>query len=301
MDTQRVVALGFFDGVHIGHGALLRRARCLADTLGLTACAMSLDAAPSSVIGGSPAPLLSTMDERALLMRRCYGMDEVVFEHFDRAMMCLPWQDFLTEYLISQLHARHVVCGHDYRFGHRGEGTPQLLADFCRARGIGCDIIPQVALDGIRVSSTAIRAQLASGDVETARRFLGHPHLLRGEVVHGRALGRTIGVPTANLPFPSGVLVPPYGVYCGKAELTDGSVHPAVVNIGVHPTAGALDAPVAEAWIDGVDAELYGRTLNLWLYCMLRPERKFDSMESLRAQILTDREQTIAYFSAKAE
>ena len=150
MDTSRAVALGFFDGVHIGHGALLRRTRAAADRLGCPAAAMSFDTHPSALLSASPSPLLSTMEERALLMRRLYGMDEVIFEHFDRGMMEMPWETFVEEYLVRQLHAKHVVCGHDYRFGYRGEGTPQLLQAACAARGISSEIVPQVTLDGVR-------------------------------------------------------------------------------------------------------------------------------------------------------
>lgn len=301
MQTQRVVALGFFDGVHIGHGALLQKTRQRADELGLTACAMSLDAPPAAVISGSAAPLLGTMADRTLLMQRLYGIDEVVFEHFDRRMMALSWQAFIDDYLIGQLGARHVVCGHDYRFGHHGAGTPALLTEYCHARGIGCDVIAEVTLDGVRVSSTAIRGQLLSGDLDNACRFLGHPHLLSGIVAHGRGLGRTIGVPTANIPIAPELLIPPHGVYCARAELEDGRVFPAVVNIGLHPTVGSLDAPVAEAWIDGLDAALYEKPLRLWLCHMLRSEQKFDSMQALRTQILHDRAQMRDYFSKTSE
>ena len=301
MQTQRVVALGFFDGVHIGHGALLQKTRQRADELGLTACAMSLDAPPAAVVSGSAAPLLGTMADRTLLMQRLYGIDEVVFEHFDRRMMALSWQAFIDDYLIGQLGARHVVCGHDYRFGHHGAGTPALLTEYCHARGIGCDVIAEVTLDGVRVSSTAIREQLLRGELDTACRFLGHPHLLSGIVAHGRGLGRTIGVPTANIPIAPELLIPPHGVYCARAELEDGRVFPAVVNIGLHPTVGSLDAPVAEAWIDGLDATLYEKPLRLWLCHMLRSEQKFDSVQALRAQILYDRAQMRDYFSHTSE
>ena len=216
-EPRRVVALGFFDGVHLGHGALLRRARKLADEIGGTAVALSFDAQPRTVLCQTDAPLLSTMSDRERLMHRFYRMDEVLFIHCDQTLLQMPWEDFIDEYLVRRLDACRVVCGDDYRFGHRGEGTPERLQAACAARNIGCNIIPQVDLDGVRVSSTAIRAMLQAGDVPAARRFLGHPHLVGGEVVKGRQLGRTLGVPTANIPFAPGVLVPPYGVYSARA------------------------------------------------------------------------------------
>lgn len=298
MDTPRAVALGFFDGVHIGHGALLRRTRAAADRLAIPAAAMSFDAHPSRLLCAAPAPLLSTMDERTLLMQRLYGMDEVIFEHFDRAMMEMPWEAFFEEYLVGRLSAAHIVCGHDYRFGFHGEGTAALLQAACIARGIGCEIVPQVTLDGVRVSSTVIREQLERGDAETARRFLGHPHLVSGIVSHGSHLGHTLGFPTANLPFEPDVLVPPHGVYAARAEL-DGADYDAVVNIGVHPTAGSLPAPVLEANLLDFRGSIYGRTLHVWLYKMLRPEQRFASLDALKAQIAHDADTTRAYFNTK--
>ena len=295
MDTSRAVALGFFDGVHIGHGALLRRTRAAADRLGCPAAAMSFDTHPSALLSASPSPLLSTMEERTLLMRRLYGMDEVIFEHFDRGMMEMPWETFVEEYLVRQLHAKHVVCGHDYRFGYRGEGTPQLLQTACAARGIGCEIVPQVTLDGVRVSSTVIRELLERGNLDSARAFLGHPQLVSGVVAHGNHLGHTLGFPTANLPFAPGVLVPPYGVYIAQAEL-DGRRFPAVVNIGLHPTAGSLPAPLLEANLLDFQEDLYGKPLIVWLYSFLRPERKFSSLDALTAQIGRDAARTREYF-----
>lgn len=295
--VRRVVALGFFDGVHLGHGALLRCARKLADQLGCPAAAMSMDAHPRSLVSGQPAQLLGAMADRERLMRRFYRMDEVVFEHFDQQMMHLPWQDFIETYVVKGLNACHVVCGDDYRFGYKGQGTAELLKEACAARGIGCSIIPRVELDGIRISSTVIRERILQGDIPAARRFLGHPHLLGGEVVRGNQLGRTIGVPTANIPFAPDVLVPPYGVYCARVEHR-GVLYPAVVNIGVHPTAGNAPQPMLEAWIYGLDKNLYGQHLDVWLYEMLRPERKFASMEDLQGQIMLDAQKTRQYFGS---
>lgn len=297
MDTSRALALGFFDGVHIGHGALLRKTREAADRLGCRAAALSFDAHPSTLLTGSGTPLLATAEERRLLMQRLYGIDEVLFAHFDRAMMDMPWDEFFEQQLVRRLNARVVVCGHDYRFGRGGKGTPELLQQACAAHGIECTVVPQVTLDGVRVSSTHIRALLERGEAEQAMRFLGHPHLISGTVVHGQALGRTIGFPTANLPLAPDVLVPPYGVYAARAEL-DGRCIPAVVNIGLHPTAGSLPAPVLEANLLDFDGALYGKTLLVWLYRRIRPERPFDSLAALRAQIATDAAEAKAFLEA---
>lgn len=300
MKTSRALALGFFDGVHIGHGALLSRTCAAARQMGLIASALSFDTHPASLLSGTATPLLSTMAERELLMRRLYGVEEVIFAHFDRAMMEMPWDVFFEQYILRRLNARFVVCGHDYRFGRGGEGTPALLKAACEAHGVGCEIIPQVTLDGIRVSSSALRALLEQGELERAAEFLGHPHLISGTVVRGRQLGRTLGFPTANVPFAPGVLVPPNGAYAARAE-AEGRTYLAVVNIGVHPTVGNLDAPLLEASLLDFSGELYGKTLRVWLYRRLRAERKYDSPEALRRQIAADARTTENFFKNKAK
>lgn len=300
MQTKRVLALGFFDGVHIGHGALLRRTRQVADRLGCTAAALTFDAPPAQVISGAPVALISTPADRARLMRQLYGIDEVLVRHFDRAFMQRSWQGYIETLLLGELGAVHVVCGTDHRFGFHGAGTAERLRAFCAARGIGCDIVDKVELDGAPVSSTRIRALLQAGELDAARRLLGHAQLLSGTVAHGAHRGGALGFPTVNLPFPAGVLVPPHGVYCAQAQLEDGTLYPAVVNVGVHPTAGSLPAPILEAHLCGFDGDLYGQNIAVWLYHFLRPERAFSSMDALAAQIAHDRAETVKYFERAA-
>ena len=294
----RVIALGFFDGVHLGHGALLRRTRERATKLGLRAAAMSFDRHPDTLVSGTPVPLINSMDDRALLMRRLYGTDDVIFAHFDRAMMEMPWEEFLGDFLARQHGAAHLVCGHDFRFGYRGRGTPERLRDYCAAHGLGCDIIPAVTLDGRTVSSTYIRTLLAEGRMDEAARDLGHGHLLSGTVRRGYGRGSRIDMPTANLAFPEGVLVPAFGVYAAEAEV-EGARYPASVNIGVHPTAGALERPVLEAWIQGDCGDLYGRRVAVYLYRRIREERKFPSMQALKEQVLQDTTEILTYLKER--
>ena len=300
MQTERVLALGFFDGVHIGHGALLRRTRQVADRLGCTAAVLTFDAPPAQVISGAPVALISTPADRARLMRQLYGMDEVLVRHFDRAFMQRSWQDYIETLLLAELSAVHVVCGADHRFGFHGAGTAERLRAFCAARGVGCDIVDKVELDGAPVSSTRIRALLQAGELDAARRLLGHAQLLSGTVAHGAHRGGAIGFPTVNIAFPAGVLMPPRGVYCAQAQPEDGMLYPAVVNVGVHPTAGSLPAPILEAHLCGFDGDLYGQKIAVWLYHFLRPERAFSSMDALAAQIAHDRAETVKYFERAA-
>ena len=264
------MALGFFDGVHIGHGGLLRRTRETADRLGVPAAALTFDTHPDTLVSGHSVPLLNTPEDRAALMQEYYGIDEVLTLHFDRETMTQPWERFAEETLLGRYHAVHLVCGHDFRFGDRGAGNPEKLAAFCAQRGIGFDRIDVIELDGAPVSSTRIRALLEAGDMAEAVRCLGHPHVLTGPVVSGRRLGRTIGIPTANLALPPQLLCPRHTVG------------------GTHVTV--------EPWILDFDGDLYGRTLRLEFYTFLRPERKFDSLDALRAAILHNAEQTREFF-----
>ncbi|MFR4068617.1 MAG: hypothetical protein ACLT1T_06880 [Oscillospiraceae bacterium] len=176
---------GFFDGIHLGHAALLDRTRQRAQALGLTPAALSFDTHPDTLVFGTAVPLLNTMAERELLMRRLCGMEQVIFAHFDEAMMHMPWQVFVEDYLVRQLHAKHVVCGHDFHFGDRGQGDPARLQEKCRELGIGCDVIPEIRVDGSAVSSTRIRRLLQTGRCEEAVRLLGHGQLVTGRVTRG--------------------------------------------------------------------------------------------------------------------
>lgn len=283
-----VLALGFFDGVHLGHGALLRRTRELADELHLTAAALTFDTHPDTLVRGETVPLLNTADERAILMRGLYGIDEVRTLHFDETTMAQPWQSFVRDTLKQTYRAAYVVCGEDFRFGAGGEGTAEKLRAECEALGIGCDVIAQVRMEGQTVSSTCIRAFLQDGETARAVRFLGHCHLLSGTVIRGQRLGRTLGIPTANFEIADGIVLPKFGVYAADTEL-DGRTYRCVVNIGTRPTVGGTSVTV-EAWISDFDGDLYGRELRLGLIGFVRPEQKFSSLQELKAAILRDAE-----------
>lgn len=287
--NECVLALGFFDGVHLGHGALLRRVRALADEKGLPAAALTFDTHPLELVSGQRVALLNTVSERAELMHDLYGIDEVRVLHFDRETKAQPWRAFLRETVLRQFGAAHVVCGEDFRFGAGGEGTAQLLKTECERLGVGCDCISQVCMDGAPISSTRIRALLEAGGTAAAVRLLGHPHVLTGTVAQGKRLGRTLGIPTANLAPADGVLVPRFGVYAADAAF-DGVVKRAVVNIGTRPTVGGRNVTV-EPWILDFDGDLYGHKLRLELFSFLRPEKKFATLDELKAEILRNAEQ----------
>ena len=293
---KRVIALGFFDGVHKGHGALLRTVAQVADRLGAKPCAFTFDRSPTAAITGQAVPLLSSVEDRVWLMRRYYGIEEVIVAPFD-GMQKMDWQDFVSEYLQKELGAVHVVAGHDFHFGYMGKGNPQRLQEKCRELGMGCDIIQKVEQDGIIISSTYIRTLIAQGEVERADQFLGHPHTLTNRVAHGKKIGTTtLGFPTVNLLIPQGVIVPAFGVYATRVWF-DGQCRCAVTNVGVRPTVEDNDGHVTvEGFILDFDGDLYGHEIRMEFYKYLRPEQCFPSMDALAAEIRRNAQQTRDYF-----
>lgn len=291
MEQKRIIALGFFDGVHLGHGALLTACRHMADEMGCEAAALTFSTHPDSLVSGSAPGLINSISDRERLMKSLYGIDRVIALPFDRNMMTMPWRTF-SHSLVKKYAAAGLVCGHDFRFGNRGEGTPALLQQACEDAGIPCTVIPEQRLDGITISSTYIRALLSQGDMEQAARFLGHPHIISGTVVPGRHLGRTLGIPTANLVLPEELAQPRKGVYACKAFI-GGREYLAVTSLGTRPTVSGTYLTL-EPWILDFDGDLYGREITLEFYRFLRSERKFDSLEELRQQILHDAAQTSA-------
>ena len=295
-NEKRVIALGFFDGVHLGHGALLSTVAEKARQLGAVPAAFTFDRHPDSVITGQSVPLLSSVEDRGHLMRQCYGIQEVIVASF-RSMQKMDWQDFITDYLIGELGAVHVVAGHDFHFGYMGEGNPQRLKEKCASLGVGCDIIPKVEQDGITISSTYIRTLIAQGEMERATQFLGHPHLLTDRVAHGKKIGSSaLGFPTVNLRIPEGVIVPSYGVYATRV-LFDGTARYAVTNVGVRPTIEDNDGRVTvEGFLLDFAGDLYGHEIRMEFYKKLRDERKFNSFQELSEEIGRNADQTRDYF-----
>ncbi len=288
MKERTIYALGFFDGVHLGHQALLEGCRELAKREDCRTGVMTFATHPDALVTGNAPKLINTAMERQRLLAY-YGMDRVVELPFDKALMEMPWQEFFR-LLLEKYSAGGLVCGHDFRFGNKGEGNASLLQQACRQAGIPCRVIPEQKLEGVTVSSTYIRRLLENGDMEQAVRFLGHPHILTGTVVSGRHLGRTIGVPTANIAVSEEVAQPRLGVYACRAVI-DGVQYPAVTNVGNRPTVGGHHVTV-EPWILDFQGNLYGKEITLLFYAFLRPEKKFPSMEALQEEIRKNAAQT---------
>ena len=197
-EKRKVIALGFFDGVHLGHQALLRKTAERALERDLEPAVFTFDRSPREFVTGVRVPLLTTTEEKRRVVRELFSIREVIAAPFDGKMMTLPWVDFLLM-LAQELRAGWLVAGHDFRFGHQNAGTPALLVKKAASLGMGCDVIPAVTLEGATVSSTHIRALLERGEPEEAARFLGRPFSISGPVRHGKGLGSRIGTPTLNL------------------------------------------------------------------------------------------------------
>jgi len=274
-----VYALGFFDGVHLGHRALLQAAVADAACLGTVAGAVTFLHHPDALVLGDAPALLCTPRERVALLKK-YGMAKVEMLSFDKQLMQTPWQDFY-EMLKKEYGAEGFVCGEDFRFGYKGEGTAEKLKQACGQDGLSCTVVPQICANGLPVSSSRIRGLLGEGSVEQANALLGHPFACCGTVVRGKQLGRRLGFPTANVDAAPTALK--RGVYAATASF-DGEDYPCVVNVGVCPTVGGEKITV-EAHIPDFSGDIYGKAVTLEFYKFLRPEEKFPSLEALTQAI----------------
>jgi riboflavin kinase / FMN adenylyltransferase len=280
-----VVALGNFDGVHLGHQAILKCAIDLAHTRRGNAFALTFEPLPAKVLVPERAPrLILATEDKLELLRNC-GIDGVIVVEFTRALSELSPRDFARQYLVDRIGARAVVVGHNVSFGHDRAGNAQVMARLGDELGFETVVVGPVRAGGMIVSSTQVRDAISSGDLRTAATLLGRCHFLSGTVVHGRERGRAIGFPTANLESRTECL-PPDGVYATRIVLPDG-VYASITNIGMRPTFGEPTRTI-EAHIFEFDRDLYGIKAKLEIIERIRPERKFDSAQALAAQIASD-------------
>ncbi len=285
------VTIGAYDGVHLGHRALLRDLCDRAEAAGLSSVVVTFDRHPAYVVRPESAPpQLTTLEQKLELLADC-GVDRTLVVPFDDARANETAEDFVREVLVDELSARLVVVGQDFHFGQGRKGNVALLREL--GAGWGFEVVG-VGLtdDGTEpVSSTRIRALLAAGAVEGAARLLGRPHEVRGPVVRGDGRGGPeLGFPTANLEIPHDIALPADGVYAGHFRRPDGSVHQAAINVGRRPTFYEPGtAPVlVEAYLLHFDGDLYGEPCRVSFAHRLRDEQRFDSVEDLIAQMHLD-------------
>lgn len=269
------LALGTFDGLHLGHMAVIRQAKAAAQTLGLAPAVFTFSQSPS----GSPA-VVTARDKRLLLesagIARMYPADFSSLKDMDA-------EAFVLNVLFSSLNARQLSCGSDFRFGRGAAGDTALLAGLCQSRGVSLSIVPPVNLEGQKVSSTRIRQAVEAGDIPRANRLLGRPFGFSLEVIHGNHIGTGLGTPTINQALPGNFVLPRFGVYAAWCRI-GGKYYYGVCNIGVKPTVGS-DRVLAETWMPDFSGDLYGKRVRLFLLDFIRPERKFSSLDELKKEI----------------
>lgn len=284
------VAIGTFDGVHLGHQAIIAALRRGAEERLLHSLVITFDRHPGAVVGLGAPPLLTPVETRLRLLAGL-GVQAALLLSFDEEFAALAPAEFVRGKLLNELGARLIAIGHDFRFGARGAGNAALLRSIGSPCGLEVVEVPPVLVDGIAVSSTAIRWALAAGDVAAANRYLGRPYAVRGAVETGRRRGRKLGFPTANLRLADDALWPRYGVYAVRIRLADGfsppQVYDGVANVGIKPTFGRSE-PTVEAYLFGYCGDLYGRIIDVEFMGFVRPERKFRSADELQAQIAED-------------
>lgn len=284
--TGASVALGNFDGVHLGHQAVIGRARQFADANGLKLLLVTFEPHPRSLFSADAEPFRLTPMRIKLELFEALGAAATLCLRFDRALASMSADQFIDDLLVGALKARHVVIGHDFCFGTKRSGNASHLIERSAGAGFTVEPVePQMAPDGESYSSTRIRDYLRNGEPERAAHLLGRPFRIEGHVQHGDKRGRLLGFPTANLTL-DGYLVPRKGVYAVSATIA-GRVYSGVANLGLRPTIGTEDVRL-ETHIFDFDGDIYGAQIAVDLRHFIRPEKKFDGLDALKAQIAAD-------------
>ena len=295
---SRVLAIGNFDGVHLGHRALLERLAADARRLGLPAAVMTFEPHPRELFSPDQAPArLTSLREKLALLESC-GIEEVFLLHFSRKLAGLTAEEFIERGLVQGLGVRHLIIGDDFRFGKGRAGDFAMLQAAGQQHGFGVEAMHTIEINGERVSSSAVRDVLGAGDLEHAARLLGRPYSISGRVIHGNKIGRKLGFPTANIQLKR-KRVALTGVFAATVSGLDKRFLPGAASLGVRPTLGQGLRPVLEVHLFDFDREIYGSHVSVHFLHKLRDEAKYDSLEALTAQIARDVQATQDYFSGK--
>ncbi|HSM29965.1 MAG TPA: bifunctional riboflavin kinase/FAD synthetase [Woeseiaceae bacterium] len=286
LDAGSVVTIGAFDGIHLGHQQLLERVTRVAEDTGLTAIVMSFEPTPKEFFGGTrpPARLMRFREKFESLEAR--GIDLFYCPRFAAPMRDIPVADFIRRVLVQGLNARYLVVGDDFHFARRREGTIEHLNAVAGVLEYDVEQVPSVVVNGVRVSSTAIRDALAGGDMKTAAKLLGRPYRMSGKIVKGARVGRTLGYPTANVDLrrrQSAVM----GIFAARVHGLEGGPHDAVASVGSRPTFAGTK-PILEVHIFDFDEDVYGKYIHVDFIAWLREQEKFDMVEDLVAQMDVD-------------
>ena len=286
LDAGSVVTIGAYDGIHLGHQQLLERVDHVAEDTGLTTVVMSFEPTPKEFFGGTspPARLMRFREKFDSLEAR--GIDLFYCPRFAAPMRDIAAADFIRRVLVHGLNARYLVVGDDFHFARRREGTIEQLNAVAGVLEYDVEQVPSVVVNGVRVSSTAIRDALGQGDMKTAASLLGRPYRMSGKIVKGDRVGRTLGYPTANVDLrrrQSAVM----GIFAARVHGLDGGPHDAVASVGSRPTFAGTK-PILEVHLFDFDADIYGKYIHVDFIAWLREQEKFDMVEDLVAQMDVD-------------
>ena len=291
--VRSCITLGKFDWLHRGHQKLIERIK---EKRGKNckAVVFTFDVSPKSYILHTPPKYLLTYEERRELAENL-GVDILAECPFTEELMHMEPEAFVKEYLVDRLHGEYLAVGPDFRFGYQRKGTPQLLKELGEKYGFRTEILEKEKYKDKDISSTYIREELDQGHIEEVNQLLGYPYFTKGEIVHGRQLGRTIGIPTANLIPPSEKKLPPNGVYITESMI-QGKTYQGITNVGYKPTVKENFLGV-ETYLFSCNADLYGQEAEVKFYRYLRPEIKFASLEELKNQMMKDIQKGKDYFN----
>ncbi len=296
-DKCCVVAIGNFDGLHLGHRALLEELHLKSTEMQLPAEVITFEPHPLKFFSGKGPELLFTVEEKRDFLYRFFSVDEVHFLAFDEFMSNLSPQQFVEQILLETYNCRHVVVGFNFLFAKNVAGNAELLRDICQKFDIGVSIIPAVICDYGLISSSAIRAQLLQGDLEAANSMLGYCYFVSGKVVRGNQLGRTLDFPTANIIPPEGVPLPACGVYAVRGEC-GGQTWDGIANLGYRPTLGWQQQLLLEVNLFAQDnLQLYDKELTVYFCRHLRAEQCFADILQLKHQLCQDKQDAQAFFA----
>ncbi|MCR5595473.1 MAG: riboflavin biosynthesis protein RibF [Lachnospiraceae bacterium] len=287
LNNDSAVAIGKFDGVHLGHRILIEDIVGVScKDPGLKSVVFTFNPSPESLFVGHALPELTTTNEKRFIFDRM-GVDVLIEFPMNQNTAAITAEEFVTDYLVKRMRAGVITAGVDLSFGYKGLGNADLLERLGKDNSYECHIIDKVTYKGEEISSTRIRNALSDGDMETVSALLGSPYRVSGVVAHGRKLGRTIGMPTANVIIPPDKMTGPKGVYYSKVYTAEG-VYPAISNVGVKPTVIDDELLCCESYIYGYDRDIYGQYIEVELMHFVRPERKFEGIEELKDQMQHD-------------
>ncbi|AIS52477.1 riboflavin biosynthesis protein RibF [Thermoanaerobacter kivui] len=285
-DDYKGIALGNFDGIHLGHQELIKRAISLSQSHNLKSAVFTFKQHTLEILSPNQKPELIMSQQKKLEVLKQFSLDYGIFFNFSREFSQLTPEEFVKKVLVEKLKAKIIVVGYNYRFGYKALGNMESLQKYSKVYYFEVHVVPPVTLEGVVVSSSYIRQLIKSGEIERANKFLGRFFSLEGEVVHGREVGRKLGFPTANLQIKDNIVLPKTGVYVTRVKVMD-KLYLGVTNIGFKPTFEGKDVSI-ESYLLDCNENLYGKHIEVEFVKRIRDEIKFDSIGDLKKQVFKD-------------